>query len=183
MTRTKQLSFLPKMRFDHGGDIGKGKRKERRPFDPKRPLHLVLRSVRAKGEWSLLHHKNKDRVRDIVYKTAEKEGVKIYSFANVGNHIHLLIFSKKKRHFQKFLRIIAGLIAIIITGATKANPVGRFWEKLAYSRIVTWGREYLTLKAYLIKNLLEASGLWNRKKYPDLGFAFASLREAGIPPP
>lgn len=178
-----QLSFLPKVRFDHGGDIGKGKRKTMRPFDPKKAMHVVLRSSRAKGTWSLLHPKNKLHIHRIIYETADRCGVRIYRFVNVGNHIHLLFRAKSRKNFQTFLRIISGIIATLVTGATKANPVGKFWDKLAYSRIVSWGREFKALHAYLIKNLLEALGVWNRKKFPDLKVVFLSLEEAGVPPP
>ena len=36
--RARQLSLLPKPRREYGGDASKGRRKTRRPFDPKRAL-------------------------------------------------------------------------------------------------------------------------------------------------
>jgi REP element-mobilizing transposase RayT len=168
MPRPSQLSFLPKIRLDHGGDLGKGKRKIARPFDPKRPLHVVLRSSRAQGKWSFLHPSHSKQVQQMIQETAQRHGIRIYRLANVGNHLHLLLSSKRKQDFQAFLRVIAGAIASWVTGAKKSNPVGRFWDQLAYSRIVSWGREFRTIHAYLIKNLFEAAGLWDREKHPDL---------------
>jgi len=68
--RAKQLSFLPKQELQHGGELTRGRRKTARPLDPKRPVHLVLRSSRAKGPWSLLHPKNERRVRRVLDVTA-----------------------------------------------------------------------------------------------------------------
>ena len=85
--RAKQLSFLPKQELQHGGILSKGRRKTARPMDPKRPLHLVLRSSRAKGPWSLLHPKNERRVKHELEVTSAKYGIRVYRFANVGNHL------------------------------------------------------------------------------------------------
>jgi hypothetical protein len=157
--RGRQLSFLPPVRVQHGGDIRKGKRKLARPIDTKRPMHVVLRSVRARGEWSLLHRRNKARVFALAHETAKTFGVRIYRFSNVGNHIHLLVVARSRRAFQAFLRVLSGGIAFAVTGTRKGSPIGRFWDKLAYSRIVTWGSEFRVLETYFIKNLLESMGI------------------------
>lgn len=181
----KQLSFLPKINLSaslaHGGSTRKRKRKTARPFDLNRPLHVVMRSSRARKEWSLLRPKNRDLVEKTLKCCARRYGVKIYRFVNVGNHLHLLISATAARHecsksqrngfaradLAAFLRQFAGSIAFRITGASKTNPVGRFWDELVYSRIVSWGREFETVMRYLVKNIFEAAGLWNRKKYPE----------------
>ncbi|HTL11642.1 MAG TPA: transposase [Bdellovibrionota bacterium] len=145
-------------RPDHGGDLGAGKRKRRRPLDLSRPIHLVLKSKRARGHWSLLHHQNRARVDRIIFGRAEAHGVKVYRTANVGNHLHLLVKAPTRAQFGNFLRAISALISRAITGAKKGNPVGRFWDALAYTRVIHWGRHFEALKAYLGKNRLEAVG-------------------------
>ena len=178
-----QFSFLPKIRLHHGGDIGKGKRKITRPFDPKRALHIVLRSSRARGPWSFLHPRHKNRVSLLVQATAKRFDVTIYRYANVGNHFHFLLRAKSRRRLQAFLRTLTGRIACVVSGAKKASAmVGRFWDKLAYSRIVSWGREYEILKQYLLKNLFEALGV-DRKTAQLLVAMQRSLRDAGLAPP
>lgn len=137
----------------------KGKRKSFRPLDPKASIHLVLKSSRAKGEWSLLHRKNKNRVLDLMNKLAKENGVKVYQFANVGNHLHLLIQTRTRAGFQKFLRIFSGRLAMMITRARKGNPQGKFWDELAFTRIVRWGKDFIRLTHYLLKNQLEGLGL------------------------
>ena len=84
--RARQLSFLSKVSLEHGGQLRQGRRKIARPIDPKRPLHLVLRSTKARGEWSMLRPQNEHRVRRIVDETASKYSIRLHRYANVGNH-------------------------------------------------------------------------------------------------
>ena len=160
--RAHQLSFLPPPRLEHGGETRPKRRKLARPIDPKRPLHVVLRSSRARGNWSLLHPRHKGRVYGLVESISERYDVRVYRFANVGNHVHLLVQAKSRKNFQAFLRVLSGAIAFVVTGAKKGNPVGRFWDHLAYSRVVGWGKDFDRVRNYLILNLLEGFGVLKR---------------------
>lgn len=158
--RARQLSFLPKVPLEHGGQIRRGKRKTARPIDLKRPLHLVLRSSMARGRRSMLAPAYERRVRAVVDAASKKYGVRVHRFVNVGNHLHLLVQTRTRRAFQGFLREIAGAVAMLITGARKSHALGsRFWDLLAYTRVVSWGRDFSRLKLYFIKNHFEAAGL------------------------
>jgi REP element-mobilizing transposase RayT len=186
--RAKQSSFFKQMKFstrlDHGGEIGLKKRKTRRPFDHKRALHVVMRSTRARGEWSMLRPQNARKVKQVVNEAARKHGIKLYRFANVGNHLHLLFQARKVENLRAFMREISGSIAFQITGAKKSNPLqGKFWDLLPYSRVVTWGRDFKAVTNYIIGNLFEAAGLWNRKRDSHLKVILASMLEAGLGPP
>jgi REP element-mobilizing transposase RayT len=169
--RARQLSFLPPSPLSFGGDIRAGRRKIARPIDPKRPMHIVLRSIRARGDWSMLKRGNRARVHQLVDETASKYGVRVHRFSNVGNHLHLLVSTKTRRGFQSFLRVLTGAIAFAITGARKGNPVGRFWDKLAFSRVLSWEREFRAIETYFIKNDLESLGIAREqyilKPFPD----------------
>lgn len=158
----KQLSFLPKLAFEHGGDIRKGRRKLARPVDPRRPLHVVMRSARARGELSMLAPRNKRRVERSLAEIARKRGIRVYRVANVGNHLHLLLKTPDRRALSAFLRELAGRIAMLITGAAKGRAQ-KFWYGLAYSRIVSWGRDFKGVHLYLIQNLFEATGVLTQK--------------------
>jgi REP element-mobilizing transposase RayT len=156
--KQKQFSFLKPNSPSFGGDLQKGKRKTFRPIDPKAPIHLVLKSSRAKGEWSMLHQHHKTKIRDLSEKLAKENGIKIYQFANVGNHLHLLLKTGNRGNFQKFLRVFSGRVAMMITRARKGNPQGRFWDSLAFTRIVQWGRDFSRITRYLFKNQIESFG-------------------------
>lgn len=144
-------------RIEHGGDVRRNKRKLERPISTRRPLHVTLHSRRASGDWSLLRHKR--AVREALRACGLRNGVRIYDFANVGSHLHLLVRTKKRDGFQAFLRSFAGIVARKVTGARRGCPLGGgpFWSGLAWSRVVTWGREFHAVRYYIFRNLIEAS--------------------------
>jgi REP element-mobilizing transposase RayT len=158
-----QLSFLRQLksappRTEHGGDVRRRRRKLSRPIDSRRPLHVVLRASRAHGTWSLLRSKNKHFVQHTMRRFARRFGIRIYEFANAGNHVHLLLRTKCRFAIQNFLRAFAGLIARFVTGACKGFRIGKFWDELAYSRIVTWGRDFIRVRSYVVQNEFEGLG-------------------------
>jgi REP element-mobilizing transposase RayT len=101
---------------------------------------------------------------------AKQYGIKIYKFANVGNHIHLLIKLSNRFTFAPFMRALAGIIAMKVTGARKLatlrnirspkddDSVAKFWDFRPWSRIVEWGKAFKHAKSYVIQNEKEASG-------------------------
>src|SRR5208283_2021370 len=115
-------------------------------------IHIVLRSSRAQGAWSLLHAKNRSHVDALARRIASNHGIRLYRYANVGNHMHLLVKTPTRHAFQRFLKDLAGSVAILVTGARNSNPLqGRFWDRLAYTRIVSWGRDFKNIELYFIK--------------------------------
>lgn len=152
-----QLNLFTAPAKTHGGSAGVGRAKIARPIATKRPMHVILRSERAVKDWSLL--KRREGVEKILNEVAVKFGVKLHRFANVGNHLHLLVQVKRREHFQNFLRVFAQRIMFLLTGARKGKPVGKFWTALAFSRVVEWGRDWRGTLEYVSKNLLEARGL------------------------
>lgn len=89
---------------------------------------------------------------------AERFDVKIHAYANVGNHIHLAVQVRHRRDLQSFMRVFAQRVMFQVTGACKGNPQGRFFDTIAYTRAVKWGREFQILKRYIWKNTMEALG-------------------------
>jgi REP element-mobilizing transposase RayT len=144
-------------RTEHGGDFRRGRRKLERPVSIRRPMHVTLHSPRARGPWSLRRHQA--AVVRTLRDCARRTGVRVYDFANVGSHLHLLVRAKTRRGFQSFLRSFAGLVARAVTGARRRRPLGegRFWGALAWSRILTWGREYRSAREYIFRNRIEGA--------------------------
>jgi hypothetical protein len=70
----------------------------------------------------------------------------------------MLVRARCRLALHGFLRAFAGLAARIVTGAGKGRPVGRFWDWLAYSRVVEWGRDFFGVRGYVLKNELETLG-------------------------
>src|SRR5262245_52140218 len=91
--RNPQMKLLKDEPKAYGGELLKTRegRSRGRPLDTKNTMHLVLRSTKAKGEWSFKRSQNEKSIRAIVAKFSRKYGVKVLSLANVGNHLHFQI--------------------------------------------------------------------------------------------
>jgi hypothetical protein len=160
----RQMNFFRKLgcepaRIEHGGEIRLGLRKVERPIDTRRPMHVVLRSTRACGAWSLRRRECERIVLRLLRRFTRRYDIRLYEFANSGTHLHLLLHTKSRLALQNFLRAFAGMTARLITGARKGFAVGKFWDFLSYSRIVSWGRDFRGVRAYVVQNIFEAMGL------------------------
>jgi len=159
----KQLSLLPKpqkkrySRYHHGGQSGRGRRKLERPLSSKKWIHLVLKSDKAKGRLSLLTVTNQIYIKRLINAKGKQFGIAIADYANVGNHLHLKIRCASRAAFQRFLRSITTQIARKVTGARRGKKFGRFWQHLAYTRVLNSSLEELRLKGYFIANRKEAA--------------------------
>ena len=179
----KQLSF--------GGSLLKlSHAKTARPLSSKQALHVVLRSDFAQGERSLLRHERV--IRNMLLRQGRRHGVKVYRVANAGNHLHLLVRFTKRRGLQNFLRGSSGLIARKVLGAERGRAKmrdpdrapgpragfhtesmsqnkaftserQRFWSQRPFTRIVSWGKDFDSVLAYVKLNSLEALGFLSRK--------------------
>lgn len=161
--RSSQTQFQDNIfasRKEFGGAlVGRGHAKKARPLSTKHAMHVVLRSSLAKGEWSLRSAKNLRMVERMLRKLAAQYGIRIYKFANVGNHVHLLIKLSNRYTFAPFMRAFAGTIALKVTGANKLSALKeKFWDCIPWSRIVEWGKAYRSAKAYVFQNEMEAAG-------------------------
>ncbi len=188
----QQTSFLPRPeshRFEHGGSLSLRRRKRRRPLNIKKPVHLVLRSDLAKGKRSLV--RNQVMVIRTLTRFSAKFYVKVYERAICGNHLHVLVKASNRRQLQNFFRVFAGQVAQQILqkfplgekeekafrGGAHPKNHKTFWSQLAYTRLVSWGRDFGNVSRYIVQNLLETAGLipYRRTK--------RRISEAGAVPP
>ena len=158
---------------DFGGSLISGNPREPRPISTKRPMHLVMRSSHARGQNSFLSPKRSKLIRELIYRSGKHQGVKIYRYANSGNHLHLIVLPSSRKAFQRFIRVISGLIARITLGVERGHARGiKFWDARPFTRILEWGRDFNTSCRYLLQNTLEALGFMKyrprkeRKKKP-----------------
>ena len=165
--------FQDKLIKEFGGSLRKGKRKLARPIATKKPMHLVLRAQIFKSEWNLLSSKHRNQIENLVHQKADDNGIKIDQFANVGNHIHMIVISKTRDGFKRFLRTITGRIAAIVTGAKKGKRIQlssqkrgackhyqrKFWLGLAFTRVLEWGVDLFNTRHYITKNKFEGEGV------------------------
>ncbi len=159
MRKQKQTEMFKKFSHSYGGELQK-KRKGRahaRPIDTRATMHMVLRSTKAKGEWSFKKHDKK--ITNILNKFAIKYGVKIFSLANVGNHLHFHLKISNRHTYKPFIRAITSAIAMAVTKGSRWKKLGqKFWDYRPFTRIVNGFKAFLTLRDYIEVNQLEGGG-------------------------
>lgn len=152
----KDLKVIKARSF--GGSSLKKRRKIARPLREGLVHHVVFKSRKAQGKLSFYAHKK--LVRDLLKERSKKFYVEILDFVNMGNHLHLKVRFKDKKHFQNFLRTFAAILARKITGAHRGNKfstsrdqsVSKFWDGLVFTRILTSKLEELGLRGYFEGN-------------------------------
>jgi REP element-mobilizing transposase RayT len=158
----KQTVLLKNQKSAYGGELLKTRkgRAHGRPLDTKNTMHLVLRSSKARGEWSFRYKNNSLKIKDIVSKFSDKYGVKVLSLANVGNHLHFQIKLTNRQTYKPFIRAITSAIAMAITHASRWNPSqGKFWDYRPFTRVIQSFKAFLNLRNYIQINQLEGFGV------------------------
>lgn len=161
----KQLKLLKKEKSAYGGELLKTRsgRSRGRPLSTKATMHLVLRSSKAKGDWSFKRPKNEEKIREILQRFGLRYGVKVISLANVGNHLHFQIKLSNRYTYRQFIRAVTAAIVMAVTGASRWKPLkkeagDRFWDYRPFTRIVESFRALLSLRDYIRINELEGCG-------------------------
>jgi REP element-mobilizing transposase RayT len=136
----------------HGGPASNGKRKGKRPFFPGTPLVAILSSRRARGAWNLAHRRNRSRITAQAYSYAVRFRVRILTFRIVAGQIQLLVKAKERKDLADFFRVLAGRVAITVTGARKqVRKTGKFWDELCFTRMLNWGTEFHEMRNALFQ--------------------------------
>jgi REP element-mobilizing transposase RayT len=155
MSRSLLPGTWSKSRFAFGGSLLRGSHpKTKRVFNPKQPLHVVLKSSKAKGARSLLLHSR--RIAVILSEQSDRHHIRLLQVANAGNHLHLLLEAPSRDFLSAFLRAISGRIAQIVMPTE--SECG-FWDARPFSRIVSKGRELRNVAKYLGMNSTEMIGI------------------------
>jgi hypothetical protein len=165
MRAPKQNSFFKADSKSFGGkQKNKGNPKEKRTISIRKPIHLVLRSKHATYLWSFLHKNNRGKVDAVFMKQAKLNGIKVYGYENVGNHLHANLLVPSRAAYRKFIRAISGLIPRIVMGCERgrASVLEKFWDARPFTLILEWGRQFRALKRYFLKNRLQAIGFTNQ---------------------
>jgi REP element-mobilizing transposase RayT len=163
--RPKQLEFqgsaFTKPKDWFGGAYLKGNHaKRKRPLESKFAIHVVLRAAESGLRRPAVYR----HVNLAATRACKRYGVKLYEYANVGNHLHLLIKLPHIRAWRAFIREITGRIAQIARGLKGRQKGARaFWRHRPFTRIVRgWKRTYRLAKDYVVLNQLEGEGLISR---------------------
>lgn len=167
---SKQYSLLPGLKDLFIGPRRGTNAKRDRPLDSKKPMHICFRSKFAKGKRTMLGA-NKLKVAKLVDVISRRCAVKIVKYANVGNHLHMVVKlhgspMTSRRHYRKWIRLLTSRIAFEIGGAKKGEPFrddngqrAKFWDAIPFSRVIHGRRGWKMISRYVVKNEIEASGV------------------------
>lgn len=161
--KTKQIKMLSKMNSSYGGELMKRRsgRTQARPLATRHTMHMVLRSTKAKGEFSFKKTKNNRAIGLIVGKFSKKYGVQVLSLANVGNHLHFHIKLGNRYAYRPFIRAVTAAIAMAVTGVSrwKKGDGSKFWDYRPFTRVIDGGMTaFLRVRDYVRINQLEGFG-------------------------
>jgi REP element-mobilizing transposase RayT len=164
--RSPQFSFLAPQPRAYGGELLKTRkgRSTPRPLSTRETMHLVLRSSRARGSWSMQRPEHRSSVANLVRRFSLRHGVRVLSFANVGNHLHFHIQITSRRTYVPFIRALTSSIAMAITGVSRWSRLDsrtrlKFWDYRPFTRVLAQGlRSFLKLRDYVAMNRLEGAG-------------------------
>lgn len=159
MRRKKQLEFegLRKPKDSFGGSLLKGNAKTKRPLDSKLPILLTLRAVQG----GMRLPKAFGKVDAAIHRCAHKYGVKVYEYANVGNHLHFVLKIPRRASWAGFIRELTGEIAAQMKFLLAIKE--KFWMFRPHTRVVQgWKKAYNAAVTYVRLNTLEAEGHTNR---------------------
>lgn len=139
-----------------GSHLKNSHAKSERPFSPRAAIHTVLR---ARAPFTLLKRGRRARIETLVNILAKRHGVRVHRFANVGNHLHLLLECRQKTGFVSFLRTLSGSIARFIKIEERSEPKSlALWLQRPWTRILSArGRGFLKAWQYVDLNDLEGS--------------------------
>lgn len=161
--KNPQLSFLKKTSSAYGGELLRTRRGrlQGRPLDTKNTMHIVMRSSRAQGDLSFKKSKNEIKIKQILSKFSQKYGIKIVSFANVGNHLHLQVKLSNRLGYKSFIRATSAAIMMAVTGVSRWHQDSdkkKFWDYRPFTRVIESFLGFLNLKDYIKINQMEGFG-------------------------
>lgn len=177
MRISRQFEFFEnKIPRHFGGSLLKGNAKSKRPLSTKHAIHLVMKSRYPAGTKSMLAGEHAGTIDRLLRRQAKACGVRIYHFVNVGNHLHLVVRIQSGKLFSRFLRAGTGLIARQVmkqqrgrgrkfldtdpgprrSGCSGRGSPAKFWMARPFTRLISWGRDYQRVAAYMEKNRSQA---------------------------
>ncbi len=162
--KPKQQSFsffqkkLPKT---FGGQLLEGKRKSKRPLSVKSPLHLVIKSEKAKGNMSFMNHQT--AIARAISAASKKWNITICDKAVNFSHIHFVIRIKSESDYRAWIRELTSEIVRLIS-AKAGVKLNQFFTLRPWTRILHWGRDFKNAMEYLVLNQMEVVGLRPAKK-------------------
>ncbi len=149
--KQESFPFLSPQKKDFGGSLLQGKRKSKRPLSFKKPMHIVLKSTKARGIYSFINHRSK--IEDAISSISKEKEIKIYGKAINFNHIHLVVHLSTEENYKHWIRLLPARITESI------GFQGNLFDHRPYSKVIEWGRQFQNVMDYQQFNQMEVVGI------------------------
>lgn len=170
--RQTQFSFLNvnhKHKYSSGGTLRSKKLgRGQRALSCKAPLHLVFKVNQSRLRHKTLRSFQSFKlINTIIKKYSAKFYIQIEQITIQNDHLHLLIRTKRRSHFQSFFRVVAGQIAqnfhkeglLFGLKMTDTSLKGTdLWKYRPFTRVIRGYRAYKVVKDYIQLNEKEVIG-------------------------
>lgn len=115
--------------------------------------------------------RNRLRVKELVETISNKFHVRVVRYANVGNHLHLVIrlpgrSAVARSHYGNWIRVLTSRIAKEVGGAKRGEPLKdergkrtKFWDSIPFTRVIHGRRGWQVMTRYVLTNEIEAQGI------------------------
>ncbi len=107
-----------------------------------------------KKEFLLKFDKDKKRWMHWLFEAKKRYGLCILNYTVASNHIHLLVYEKKKETIPKSLQLIAGRTAQ--ENNNRKNRQGAFWEDRYHATIIDSETHLVQCMVYIDFNMVRA---------------------------
>jgi REP element-mobilizing transposase RayT len=141
-TKTK----LTRVKNEFGDSLSLNKRKTARPQATGQALHIVLR---RSDVTKIDFREHRQEIEANLKRFELRSNLKLYKFAIVSNHLHILLMAGDRERYNYFVRSVSGRLA---------QKLKIKWQLRPYTRVVTWGRDFKSTQNYIEQNHLEAIG-------------------------
>jgi REP element-mobilizing transposase RayT len=107
-----------------------------------------------KREFLLKFDKDKKQWRDWLFESRKRFGLCILNYTITSNHIHLLVYDRKKDVISRSIQLIAGRTAREFNRRKKRK--GAFWEDRYHATAVQTGSHLVRCLVYIDLNMVRA---------------------------
>lgn len=136
-----------------------------RPLAVRKTMHVVMRASVAMGPRSFRARENRQKIDEILRIHALKNSIRLISYANVGNHLHLHLKLAHREGYKRFIRAVTAAIAMHVmkwnrwTMEGGGGERGKFWDFRPYTNVVMSWAGFLKLRDYIEVNQYEGMGI------------------------
>ena len=148
----RELKTIDLQSKEFGGELRAKRRKIKRPLDPKKPAHFVLR---LKQNLPSFFSPRRLIAKNGFLDLAAKYNIKVYHLVFNHSHCHACLLIPAQKGYVDFVRELTSWLTAYFSKVANAQ-LKRIFLHRPYTRIVEWGRSFKILMKYFEKNEQES---------------------------